>query len=120
MTQFGQNPQQHPATRTSRNIGNFFGAEMERHLKADRLPLNARFSRSLSTPMGCRILWADRKSTRLNSSHRCISYAVFCLKKKVHYNRSQADEWAGRGKITHDGPCYRRISAFEGRILFFF
>src|SRR5437763_1060504 len=27
-------------------------------------------------------LRADRKSTRLNSSHRCISYAVFCLKKK--------------------------------------
>src|SRR5437762_8318771 len=29
-------------------------------------------------PVNCR----DRKSTRLNSSHRCISYAVFCLKKK--------------------------------------
>src|SRR5437763_3609902 len=27
-------------------------------------------------------LHEDRKSTRLNSSHRCISYAVFCLKKK--------------------------------------
>src|SRR2546430_17364922 len=27
-------------------------------------------------------LWADRKSTRLNSSHSQISYAVFCLKKK--------------------------------------
>src|ERR1017187_1696808 len=26
-------------------------------------------------------LMEDRKSTRLNSSHRCISYAVFCLKK---------------------------------------
>src|SRR5437762_8275128 len=26
----------------------------------------------------------DRKSTRLNSSHRCISYAGFCLKKKKH------------------------------------
>src|SRR3989442_2453837 len=26
----------------------------------------------------------DRKSTRLNSSHVRISYAVFCLKKKVH------------------------------------
>src|SRR5207248_7039770 len=26
----------------------------------------------------------DRKSTRLNSSHRTISYAVFCLKKKIH------------------------------------
>src|SRR5437764_11373346 len=35
---------------------------------------------------GCWLLRAchtrDRKSTRLNSSHRCISYAVFCLKKK--------------------------------------
>src|SRR5438552_6198274 len=32
-------------------------------------------------------LWAtlksDRKSTRLNSSHQIISYAVFCLKKKI-------------------------------------
>src|SRR5437879_4217690 len=28
------------------------------------------------------IVREDRKSTRLNSSHRCISYAVFCLKKK--------------------------------------
>src|SRR5438105_10543563 len=27
---------------------------------------------------------ADRKSTRLNSSHEWISYAVFCLKKKTH------------------------------------
>src|SRR5437763_11636554 len=29
-----------------------------------------------------RLVEEDRKSTRLNSSHRCISYAVFCLKKK--------------------------------------
>src|SRR5690554_7609696 len=28
----------------------------------------------------------DRKSTRLNSSHVRISYAVFCLKKKTNYN----------------------------------
>src|SRR3712207_8256415 len=28
----------------------------------------------------------DRKSTRLNSSHANISYAVFCLKKKKQYN----------------------------------
>src|SRR5437764_218316 len=42
----------------------------------------------------------DRKSTRLNSSHRCISYAVFCLKKKMNdgvisrmdYDRASADE----------------------------
>src|SRR3712207_7656162 len=31
---------------------------------------------------------ADRKSTRLNSSHANISYAVFCLKKKKKKNRN--------------------------------
>src|SRR5260221_9664376 len=31
---------------------------------------------------GSRVKTADRKSTRLNSSHTVISYAVFCLKKK--------------------------------------
>src|SRR5437879_11471080 len=30
-----------------------------------------------------KVKYQDRKSTRLNSSHRCISYAVFCLKKKI-------------------------------------
>src|SRR5258707_7669380 len=30
--------------------------------------------------------WRDRKSTRLNSSHANISYAVFCLKKKKKKN----------------------------------
>src|SRR3712207_8175084 len=30
---------------------------------------------------------ADRKSTRLNSSHANISYAVFCLKKKMHVHQ---------------------------------
>src|SRR5690242_20756802 len=36
-----------------------------------------------------RIRELDRKSTRLNSSHMSISYAVFCLKKKT--NRPQSD-----------------------------
>src|SRR5437762_9783851 len=42
---------------------------------------------------GCPCRWPakDRKSTRLNSSHRCISYAVFCLKKKkkqtIHHHK---------------------------------
>src|SRR5260221_9826850 len=31
----------------------------------------------------------DRKSTRLNSSHTVISYAVFCLKKKKNNNNAQ-------------------------------
>src|SRR5438132_4563133 len=33
----------------------------------------------------------DRKSTRLNSSHTVISYAVFCLKKKKKKNKYQRD-----------------------------
>src|SRR5436190_8818588 len=35
-------------------------------------------------PRGCQCRPADRKSTRLNSSHTVISYAVFCLKKKTN------------------------------------
>src|SRR5690606_41959095 len=38
-----------------------------------------------------RIGWTqDRKSTRLNSSHVKISYAVFCLKKKNAYGRTRS------------------------------
>src|SRR5690625_1558142 len=33
-----------------------------------------------------KLRYRDRKSTRLNSSHVAISYAVFCLKKKKHRN----------------------------------
>src|SRR2546427_6978338 len=38
------------------------------------------FAESLTAPV--EVVEADRKSTRLNSSHSQISYAVFCLKKK--------------------------------------
>src|SRR5205085_11902082 len=34
---------------------------------------------------------ADRKSTRLNSSHSQISYAVFCLKKKIQTNDTRTE-----------------------------
>src|SRR5437764_13187260 len=36
--------------------------------------------------------YKDRKSTRLNSSHRCISYAVFCLKKKKNNIRKKTQQ----------------------------
>src|SRR5207248_4342293 len=36
----------------------------------------------LELPEYLKLVFEDRKSTRLNSSHRTISYAVFCLKKK--------------------------------------
>src|SRR5437867_12706916 len=37
----------------------------------------------LPTANTLEVIRRDRKSTRLNSSHRTISYAVFCLKKKI-------------------------------------
>src|SRR5688500_20091835 len=40
----------------------------------------------------------DRKSTRLNSSHLVISYAVFCLKKKKNKKNNHEDK-----KITNSG-----------------
>src|SRR5438309_10382283 len=42
-------------------------------------PSGGRWRRAGRRSSGCR---RDRKSTRLNSSHSSISYAVFCLKKK--------------------------------------
>src|SRR2546430_7630021 len=43
----------------------------------------------------------DRKSTRLNSSHSQISYAVFCLKKKKkHTLRSQSEKLYKRASVV--------------------
>src|SRR5258708_11632102 len=46
----------------------------------------------------------DRKSTRLNSSHQIISYAVFCLKKKKTspVTRNQRAVSLNRSLIEHD------------------
>src|SRR2546422_1569590 len=46
------------------------------------------------------VLLADRKSTRLNSSHGYISYAVFCLKKKKK-KRSNIQRAAPHAAIYH-------------------
>src|SRR5258708_9107247 len=42
------------------------------------------------------IVTEDRKSTRLNSSHQIISYAVFCLKKKKHAHPLEGQRTATR------------------------
>src|SRR5258708_11318835 len=46
----------------------------------------------------------DRKSTRLNSSHQIISYAVFCLKKKntTYYYYGDAGAFGGRRSVHAD------------------
>src|SRR5437867_1694079 len=43
----------------------------------------------------------DRKSTRLNSSHRTISYAVFCLKKKKEKYRAAGDPLDGGNHLPY-------------------
>src|SRR5207247_9819379 len=49
---------------------------VDTHTHADHFSAARELSRRLEVPS------VDRKSTRLNSSHEWISYAVFCLKKK--------------------------------------
>src|SRR2546422_6782471 len=44
--------------------------------------LDGRLGRPVDQSLWSDVGYADRKSTRLNSSHGYISYAVFCLKKK--------------------------------------
>src|SRR5258705_654682 len=57
----------------------------------------------------------DRKSTRLNSSHLGISYAVFCLKKKKNHTRARGVNIQERREDLHRGrPCQRRVE-FYGR-----
>src|SRR2546430_9273018 len=59
-----------------------------------------RFIVQLARPVGIERqpeLLVDRKSTRLNSSHSQISYAVFCLKKKKKNNVSQQHK-----EVVHD------------------
>src|SRR5437868_8001742 len=53
-------------------------------LPISRRPAGSRRSRNSSYREVSRPRRRDRKSTRLNSSHVSISYAVFCLKKKTH------------------------------------
>src|SRR5256885_7646874 len=69
----------------------------------DALPIYQAWIRLGSTarqePRGCRARSRpDRKSTRLNSSHLVISYAVFCLKKKNTADCNYADP-------ANESPC---------------
>src|SRR5690625_1545628 len=58
-----------------KNMNNSIGESGERSLNFSEILAN-------HIPNVKIIMWEDRKSTRLNSSHVAISYAFFCLKKK--------------------------------------
>src|SRR2546421_4326991 len=51
----------------------------------------------------------DRKSTRLNSSHDQISYAVFCLKKKINFQYSSKLP-ASSAQNSRDMTCFDNLS----------
>src|SRR3712207_7232512 len=63
--------------------------QREELLEGTRRDIEAETSRALDQIR--REVAKDRKSTRLNSSHANISYAVFCLKKKKKYNLKTID-----------------------------
>src|SRR5256885_11456471 len=74
----------------------------------DALPISPRTTaprRTTHPPSGRRSTFpcstgADRKSTRLNSSHLVISYAVFCLKKKKSDTRLLPRTHVARGEAA--------------------
>src|SRR5690625_6520657 len=57
----------------------------------------------------------DRKSTRLNSSHVAISYAVFCLKKKNNEDYIHRRSHNNRPKTTRRKPRVSHIAREEVR-----
>src|ERR1022692_1127730 len=57
----------------------------------------------------CRII--DRKSTRLNSSHLVISYAVFCLKKKKKTTKAHHEN---KKDLTKKRPAVHHCAALSG------
>src|SRR6516164_10137089 len=67
-----------------------------------RSPRDGHYERPLLPPRASVPSTGDRKSTRLNSSHSSISYAVFCLKKKKlrwdGLRSSITDKTIGRGR----------------------
>src|SRR5256886_10610108 len=57
---------------------------------------SARIGKSTNAARAANSSPTDRKSTRLNSSHSQISYAVFCLKKKRRLAQTRADHLIGQ------------------------
>src|SRR2546422_8537495 len=70
-----------------RDIGRFLKGERETYPAMPQGYFDAKATDCLAAFRERALLQRDRKSTRLNSSHGYISYAVFCLKKKKRDNQ---------------------------------
>src|SRR5438034_5020732 len=64
---------------------------------------------------GCGGEGRDRKSTRLNSSHTVISYAVFCLKKKREYQYEARKPAMAAGLMDHIWTIQEVVTYTAGR-----
>src|SRR2546422_5947899 len=80
-----------PYTTLFRSLCGRGGDEVGRHGGCDATVSGRPLSGGAAGPRPAR--QRDRKSTRLNSSHGYISYAVFCLKKKKIERRIRARTW---------------------------
>src|SRR6202042_1835980 len=88
------------------------GAQQEGRQKIDLSGINFRGARKL----------IDRKSTRLNSSHVEISYAVFCLKKKMNIHAEATSEkislgWYLDGRLTAVVGTHTHVPTADERVL---
>src|SRR5258708_13047610 len=72
---------------------------------------NSADNRVAASAKSWEVVIGDRKSTRLNSSHQIISYAVFCLKKKIkiYAGNRKSKEQRGQNASVHRN-LLRRIS----------
>src|SRR3712207_7505723 len=76
-----------------------------RSVRGDELRMDTGSGSITARNVEVRLLSADRKSTRLNSSHANISYAVFCLKKKNKESKLVGD----KTRRTMQRPQLRRL-----------
>src|SRR6202041_695058 len=120
------------ATWSSSSLYCFFFLMIRRPPRSTLFPYTTLFRSSTATCPATALAWAararrpsrarDRKSTRLNSSHPSISYAVFCLKKKMKRTHTRGfrqqlvsrhrsrDNRGGRSR----GPAFRLFLRRDG------
>src|SRR2546426_3530402 len=73
-----------------------------------------RDGRAVLLPSRLGFAFQDRKSTRLNSSHLVISYAVFCLKKKKKKKKQQSTYYELQ---HHDTDTQRQLNFVENEVM---
>src|SRR5476649_224432 len=91
----------------------------------DALPISGTRSMMMRSTPALRVMvetgQVDRKSTRLNSSHTVISYAVFCLKKKKNssHGKRGRNHRDVHGRVLRGREPLHSVSGGDGQLFFF-